>query len=197
MKNQQFKSVTLSRVKTVNNILKIWSLAQDSDKYDWYTEAYDFAVCLTKVSQVNVPQACGIIAAFSPLKTWDQNKAIALSFVTTGKAGHMGAFVKKAQAILQAETEEDILRILSGRKIQSFFLNILYPAEALSLTIDRHALSVALGHWITETEYAGMTARQYAFFSECYRHAAKRLNVNPLLVQSATWLVWRRIKKTF
>ena len=85
MKKQQFKSVTLSRVKTVNNILKIWNLSQDSDKYDWYTEAYEFAVCLTKVSQVNVPQACGIIAAFSPLKTWDCNKAIALSFVTTGK----------------------------------------------------------------------------------------------------------------
>lgn len=192
---QVHKNLVLSRTKTVNNILKIWALASESDKYDWYAEAHEFAQGLT--GNLRLDQACGIVAALSPMKTWEQNKTQAIKLVNTGNCGHMRTFVNKALAISRAIDETDILRILAGRKIQSFFLNILYPERAISLTIDRHALSIALGHWIDRSEYTGMTAKQYQFFADCYRHAAARLNVNPLLIQSATWLVWRRIKKEY
>jgi hypothetical protein len=131
------------------------------------------------------------------MKFWEQNKLLAAQLVSTGRAGHMKVFVNKALAIGRADSESDILRILSGKKIQAFYLNIRYPEKVINLTIDRHALSVALGHWSTPEEYTGMTVKQYAFFSECYRHAAAKLGVTPLLVQSATWLVWRRIKASW
>jgi hypothetical protein len=139
-----------------------------------------------------------VLAALSPRKTWDENKNQAIKLVKTGDCGHMRVFKEKAlQIIAGSGNEADILKVLNGRKITSFYLNIRYPDKAINLTIDRHALSVALGYWTSDSDYTGLTTRQYEFFSECYRHVAARLSVSPLLVQSATWVVWRRIKKDY
>jgi hypothetical protein len=194
MKKQVFKSVRLTRVKAVRNILKIWELTHESDRYDWYNEAQIFARTFAG-NELDVNKFCGLLACFSPLKSWDQNKKLAAEFYLTGDCGHMKAFKLKGTAIMASDGDEKhILSILKGAKISAFYLNIRYPDKAISLTIDRHALSVALGYSIKDTEYA-MTAGQYKFFSECYRHAAAKVGVNPLVMQSATWLMWRRLKK--
>jgi hypothetical protein len=196
---QVHKNIVLSRTKTVNNILKIWNLADKSDKYDWYRSANRFAGFLFSLDEgINLNQAAGIIAALSPVKQWKQNKKCAIELILSGDCGHMKQFKNKALAILHSSgSEEDILKILHGQKIQNFYLNIRYPKLAIALTIDRHALSVCLGRWIDQTEYSGLTGKQYQFFAECYRIAALKLNVSPLLVQSVTWLVWRRIKQNY
>lgn len=195
---QVHKNVVLSRTKTVNNILKIWNLSQPEDRYDWYNEAYHFALSVSEVTDLNINQVCGVIAALSPRKTWEQNKIQAVQFIKTGNCGHMNAFKDKAARIIACSGNEDqILKILNGAKITSFYLNIRYPQQSINITIDRHALSICLGRWINEFDYTGMTAKQYAFFSDCYRHAAAKLAVSPLLVQSVTWVVWRRIKKDY
>ena len=195
---QVHKHLELSRTKVVNNILKIWALASDADKYDWYQEAHDFSLAIARASGCTTSQACGIIAALSPMKLWELNKRIALEFALHQTANvHTKVFIDKARRILTASSDEEILNILHGAKLQAFYLNLRYPEKAISLTIDRHALSVALGHWITPEEYTGMTVKQYQFFSDCYRHAAAKLAVNPLYVQSVTWLVWRRVKTSY
>lgn len=192
---QVFKTKQLTRTKAVNNILKIWNLTSDADRYDWYNEALTFAKTFT-ANELEVNKFCGLIACFSPLKTWEQNKKLAADFWYTGNCGHMESFKSKGRQILASQgTEKEILKILKGAKISSFYLNIRYPDKAISLTIDRHALAIALGRNIGDREYA-MTAKQYKFFSDCYRHAAAKVNVNPLIMQSATWVIWRRIKKT-
>jgi hypothetical protein len=63
------------------------------------------------------------------------------------------------------------------------------------VTIDRHALSVALDYWVSDEEYSGMTKKQYEFFRDCYIWTADSIGVSPLRLQSATWVVFRRIKK--
>lgn len=195
---QIHKNVVLSRTKTVNNILRIWNLSQPEDRYDWYTEAYKFALSVSEVTGLTINQVAGVIAALSPLKTWEQNKIQAMQMIKTGNCGHMKAFKGKAAQIIASNgNEEGILKILKGSKITSFYLNIRYPDKSINLTIDRHALSVCLGRWVSDLDYSGMTVKQYQFFSDCYRHAAARLNVSPLLVQSATWVVWRRIKREY
>lgn len=197
---QVHKGITLSRTKTVNNILKIWLLAQPEDRYDWYAEAYNYALEISKLAPnlLNVNQSAGVIAALSPCKSWNQNKKEALKMIVTGDCGHIKAFKQKAAAIIASSgTEDEVLRILNGNKIQAFYLNMRYPEKSLHLTIDRHALSVCLNRWITEDDYRGMTKKQYLFFSECYRHAAAKLGISALLVQSATWLTWRKIKREF
>lgn len=190
---QVFKNVELSRTKVVNNILKVYDLCSDSDKYDWYQEANNFASILHQ----NINIACGVIASLSPMVTWDINKRLAkMAFICDPermKCIKIGAY--KAKAIIDSDgNEQTILKILNGNKIKSFYLNIRYPDKAIALTIDRHALSIALNQKYTDELYRSMTAKQYEFFSQCYRHAAAKRNINPLIMQSATWVYYRKNK---
>lgn len=203
---QVFKGQTLSRTKVKNNILKIWELTEEGDRFDWYTEANSFCKQFDNSLQVlHQPKgevihsiACGVVAALSPVKTWEQNLKCAIQMLETGDCGHMKQFKDKAKRIIKSDgTDEAILDILNGNKISAFYLNIKYPEKANVTTIDRHALSIALGRWVTEEDYRGMTTNQYEFFVQCYALAAMKVNVSPLLMQSATWVKWRKIKKDY
>lgn len=192
---QAFKGKTLTLKKTVNNIVKVYNNSDKFSNNDWYKEANDYAGYLANIFDIKISVACGIIAALSPIKTWNENKLIAYSFLQSGKAGHVKLFLEKAKAILECGGEvEDICTILNGRKITSFFLNILNPSNSQNITIDRHALSIALGRNIKEQEGVGITKRQYEFFVTAYKAAGAKLNISPVLVQSVTWQTWRDAK---
>lgn len=75
-----------------------------------------------------------------------------------------------------------------------FFLNIAFASDLQTVTIDRHALDVALAGRL-DTEKRQMTSKQYEFFCNCYRIAAAKRGVPPYLMQSATWVKWRKMKK--
>ena len=203
MVNQVFKGEVLSRTKVKNNILRIWKLCGDVDIYDWYREANGFAIELidnipADSNTVAIRKACGVIAALSPVKQWEQNKICAIDMIKTGDCGHMKVFKGKARRILEnGNSEKNILEILKGRKISSFFMNILYPDNAEIVTIDRHALSVALGYRINNETYQGITKNQYDFFVDCYRLASESVSVSPALMQSATWVKFRKIKNNY
>lgn len=210
MKKQVFKNEVLTRTKVRNNILKIWEQTTDADRYDWYAEAQRFAKTQDLEYHLPVATVCGVIAALSPMVSWERNKELTIIALINWEAGNspetmpcLKANARKAWEILgmtlssKEKMENEILDILKGDKVSSFFLNILYPDQAISITIDRHALSICMGQWLTEESVRTMTAKQYEFFSECYRWTAAQLGINPLVLQSATWLVWRRIKKQY
>jgi len=206
MTKQVFKGETLTRTKVKNNILRIWYMTSEEDRHDWYQEAYDFAESLARTMGAynyqhklkNVSKVCGVIAALSPMKRWENNKVIAEDLINTGTCGHTKTFVKKAQDVLASDgSDEAILDILNGNKISAFYLNIRYPDEAKVMTIDRHALSIALGRWVTDNQEMSMTKGQYEFFVQCYIMAAMQVGVSPLLMQSATWTKWRTIKQEY
>ena len=195
MIQQQFKGLSLTRTKVRNQIIRFYeNETTDADKFDWYADAKSFAVNLSTEFDVPANVVCGLIAALSPVKQWNQNKNCVLSLLLGNGGKHMKQFVDKAQRILELDdaTDTTILDVLNGRKISAFYLNIMHPNRDEVVTIDRHALSIALGHWVTDEEYSGMTAKQYAFFVECYQLAAKKLNINGLLLQSSTWVAWRK-----
>jgi hypothetical protein len=196
-KKQVFKSAVLTRAKVRNNILKVWNMSDDQDRYDWYQSANDWCASLSHLSGLSLIQTAGIVAALSPVKTWDQNLECAHGFVMRGEAKHMGQFMDKAARIKNVTdiSYEQVLEILNGRKISSFFINILHPDKSTNVTIDRHALSVALDYWVSDEEYSGMTKKQYEFFRDCHIWTADSIGVSPLRLQSATWVVFRRIKK--
>lgn len=198
MAKQLFKGEVLTRTKVVNRIVSTYLKSNDVDRYDWYLDAHNYAKYLASTFNVSLVVAAGVISALSPVKLWSQNKKIAYTFIKSGgtTGGHMKQFLDKARVVLQvAQSEEDVIKILNGRKIVSFFLNILHPADGSRVTIDRHALTIATGNICTEEMYSGMTKSQYDFFVECYKKAAEKLGVSPLLVQSATWVYYRKNKK--
>ena len=205
MVTQIFKGTPLTRTKVKNNILKIWDLADESEKFNYYQDAHDFCKrfensleLLHQPKKLTHSIACGVVAALSPVKTWNQNKLCTINMLETGDCGHMKQFKDKAKRIINCDgSDEAILEILNGRKISAFYLNIKYPNLANNLTIDRHALSIALGYWTTNEDYQGMTAHQYNFFVQCFTLAAIKVGVSPLLMQSATWVKFRKIKKDY
>ena len=198
MTKQIFKGEVLTRTKVVNRLVATYLKTGSEDRYDWYLDAHNYAIYLAKTFNVSVVVASGIISALSPVKRWEENKKLAFTFIKTGGdcGGHMKQFLDKARLILQvATTEEDVIKILNGRKIVSFFRNILHPNDPTLVTIDRHALSLALGVSSTDELYSGMTKLQYEFFVHCYQRAAEKLGISPLLLQSATWVYFRNNKK--
>ena len=204
MTKQLFRGETLTRTKVKNNILRIWNMTSQEDRHDWYLEANRFALDLSTsgdccgIDRRSHSRACGVIAALSPMKRWENNKQIAKDLIETGNCGHTKTFVQKAKDILKSDgSDEAILEILSGNKISAFYLNIRYPDEAKVMTIDRHALSIALGRWVTDNQEMKMTTKQYEFFVQCYVQAAMQVGVSPLLMQSATWTKWRTIKTEY
>jgi hypothetical protein len=52
---------------------------------------------------------------------------------------------------------------------------------------------VALGRVATDEEQA-LSKSQYKFFEDCYKWTADSLGIRPLLLQSITWEMWRKIK---
>lgn len=199
---QKFKNKTLYTKTTVDNILRVYDEA--NDKSDWYQDAHDFANKQAgkyvydggRTNSLSEARAkvCGIIAALSPLKSWQENKNITISFLRDGKGKHTKLFKDKAQAILDSNGDVDeIATILNGNKITSFFLNILNPQTSQAVTVDRHAISVALNKNVTG-DYS-MTVNQYEFFQNCYRTAASKRGIRPLQMQAVTWVQWRIAKK--
>lgn len=193
-----FKGQQLTVTKCKNNIIRVFDQTSDEDRTDWYWAAREFAEELSDRYGVSVMTVAGIIAALSPMKRWSENKRLTENFFEGVHVGHMNTFLNKAICIYlerRTSTTDDILEILNGNKIRSFFTNIMFPLEADTVTIDRHALSVALGRKTTQLDYSNMTNDQYEFFVQCYKEAAKKLGESPVLVQSATWVWYRKQSK--
>ena len=188
MSKQKFNHKIYTTTKVVNNILKVYNIADEPN--DWYNEANCFAHMLgvkhlnngnDMLPTTTFAKVCGIIAALSPLKSWEENKKIAEVFLMTGKGKHTKAMTQKAKDILASDGEiETISDILNGSKITSFFLNILQPQKSQAVTIDRHAVSIAVGRKIVGDKLQ-MSVTQYEFFANCYRIAALKLLVKPLV----------------
>lgn len=107
MTNKYLKVKPLQDTKVKNNILRIWHMTSEEDRHDWYQEAYTFAESLTRTMEAynyqhklkNISKVCGVIAALSPMKRWENNKVIAEDILKHGTCGHTKTFVKKAQKV--------------------------------------------------------------------------------------------------
>lgn len=175
--------------KIVNNILDMYNKSTNDDKLkDWYLNTHNFAVDLSLLFNVHLSKVCGIIAALSPLKHWDQNKECAMSFFETGNGLQFYNLQQKCRDILQASNEKQIANILNGQKITAFFWNIRQPYKDNIVTIDRHAISIALN---CRTER--LTPMQYKFIENCYIKASEKLNITASLLQSITWVTFRKL----
>lgn len=195
----KFKGKTLYRKTVTDNIKSVIASNVSMEGEHWYLHAYKFALALSNKYNVDLIKVCGIIAALSPLKSWDENMRLAETFLSSGYSGHTASQTQKAVDILnynESEPELFILHTLSGNKIKSFFINIYLPTADFAVTIDRHALAVCFGRNATDKESKGITDNQYKFFESCYMQVAKELNMLPNQVQSITWVQWRLQKNT-
>lgn len=152
----------------------------------WYGEAYSLAKELTPADP---SMGAGILAALSPNTSWPQNMARARTFVATGTVGAFGDAVRKATRILAGEAPLDVL---GGPKVRSFYHDIMgLPNE--SVTIDRHAIDIAVGRPLTNAQRATMLkGKGYATLARFYTEVAREYDVTPSQLQAITWVHWRK-----
>jgi hypothetical protein len=82
---------------------------------------------------------------------------------------------------------------LGGPKVRAFFWNIYQPEADDAVTIDRHAVAVALGRPLGDLERARAlsTPRKYRTYAEAYQRAATGLGMPANTLQAITWVRWR------
>jgi|DEB0MinimDraft_10_1074344.scaffolds.fasta_scaffold51618_2 hypothetical protein len=210
-----------SRTKIKNNIMKVYNVSLESEKNDWYKEANVFGSQVSEFlfnytgREVSKRQVLGIVSALSPLKEWSKNKDLAVDLIYSGDCGHMQRNKQKALDILNLQYsgsghpmdsqrdevfkeenvyyDDEILKILNGDKTKRFYLNMVYPSGG-GVTVDRHAIAIAIGRTATDKEQS-ISSAVYTFLEECYIMTSETLGLTPLHLQSITWQAWKRIKK--
>jgi len=203
MKQIKIKGKRVYKKALIDNILDVYWAASSNvvaEGYSWYRHANNLAITMSKISGLKTFQCAGIIAALSPLSSWEQNKKNAIAYAEGRRTGlHTKAMMKKCEMIEKSTTFEEVWDVLNGDKIKSFALNILdYGRFCSTVTIDRHAIGVAYGKVISDKDRPQLTARQYEFISDAYIQATKQLRAEtsnkfllPQELQAITWVQWR------
>jgi len=221
MKTIKIGGIDYSRTKIKNNIMKVYNVSLESEKNDWYKEANVFGSQVSEFlfnytgREVSKRQVLGIVSALSPLKEWSKNKDLAVDLIYSGDCGHMQRNKQKALDILNLQYtgnghpmdsqrdevfkeenvyyDDEILKILNGDKTKRFYLNMVYPSGG-GVTVDRHAIAIAIGRTATDKEQS-ISSAVYTFLEDCYIMTSETLGLTPLHLQSITWQAWKRIKK--
>lgn len=176
----------------VDNILSVFDQATDSEYKEgmtWYNKAN--AWCWG-IDHLNYKRAAGVLAALSPMLSWDLNVRYA-EMVYAGKT-RIPCLQKNAAKAIAIKNGWNALDILSGPKVTAFYHNIVnpYSDDYRYVTIDRQAIDIANG-------YAGSHNNAYRKVHEdmaiAYVDAAHEIGILPLQMQAVTWVTWRNLKR--
>ncbi len=157
---------------------------------DWYANSQELAMAATVGSKVT---ACGVVAALSPQTSWAQNVKNASTFWETGTAPTLGASIAKADRIRHGVHP---LNVLGGNKVRSFYCNLVDPEDNRFVTVDRHAVAIALGGKVAKADKALELAGGYEMVQNAYIKVANDLGSVANSVQAITWLGWRTVHAT-
>jgi len=194
-------------VRNINKIFKLATPEEVRDGIVWYARAQALAKRVALDHDMPLRIVVGVIAALSPNNKWErnvQNAADLIAAYLNGdgpeavKVSCYNAMKNKAWGILETmpETDDEVMTMLNGQKIISFFCNIMGHDTC---TIDGHALNIARGERVGLTDAkTNVGKKAYGELQAAYARAAKKAIVNgrPLKafeMQAITWVAWKRI----
>lgn len=202
----------------VKNILTVYNLATDVEKADgisWYADANKIAKRFAKKYKQPVKTVCYVMAALSPNNKWQRNITDTDRVLRDYTCGYLGSMVTlyeagekdalkgiactytanliKAFRILETG---DVTFIGKGLKTNNFALNIYTPKND-NVTIDYHAISIALGvrHTIDSVQGKYFLGKNYEALANAYREAGAKVGLSASEIQAVTWTSWRNIDK--
>ncbi len=173
------------KAKIYETIAKLDATNYESS-LDWYFILHDYAQTLADKNGLTLLQTAGIISALSPMVLFQTNLRDAERFCATRSIANLATYKKqrmKALEIIGAKTEEEVLRILGGRKTKAFFLNIYKPHKSLDVVIDTHMIRFFGFH--------SLTPKRYKYGSDLISEVAQELNLKPHQVQALVWVGMR------
>ncbi len=187
-----------SPAEMVDSVLSIVGEATDSEYINgqtWYARAHRVAC---ELDPSNHDRASGVLAALSPQTSWHTNIGLATEAYANGAdtIGHFQNAIDKASDILMGAHPVDIL---GGRKVRSFYCNIAHPNRPGRVTVDRHAVAIALGTDPSLARFDPIDPHLldrvgvYQLVASAYRGAARELGIYPHECQAIAWVTWRRL----
>lgn len=183
------------------NLFRYYAMATDEELESgeqWYKDAHVLTKYAAHDLDVSHSVFVGVVAAISPMRSWDSNIGDAVDLVKywqdTGETQSCPVFCpvgrkpfETAQRILESG---DYVGILSGQKVTSFAHNILYPSDPSVVTIDSHAIRAWLGFDRGSTI---KVARSVFLACEAdYMQFAANLGMIPCDAQAIVWQVRKR-----
>lgn len=181
----------------VRNILAAFNASSTDDKVngrDWYSDARALA---TTLDPADPERAAAVIAVLSPMLSWPMNVRGAQDIYAGRKFRGLTGNGDKAERIRDGA---DPAAVVSGRKVTSFWRNICDPTDERAVTVDRHAIDIAMGR-VTDDDTRNAVLRrkgEYTRVAAAYLRAAELLTERTGVawagseVQAVTWVYWRR-----
>ena len=188
-----------------DHILSVYWKATRSERRQgltWYADAREVAAEVARVGDLpTVRHGAGVLAALSPQTDWHSNIGLAFDAAVAGTADDLPHFADacdKATAVLSASDQPE--NVLGGRKVRSFYANIYRPDRPGPVTVDRHAVAIALrGAADSDRRSGNADARllerigTYQCVAAAFRGAARSVGIHPHEMQAVTWVTWRRL----
>ena len=182
--------------------------SDETNGRNWYESANEIAIAFAEKYGFSVAQVCGVISALSPACNWSTNVA---DTATVLKACKAGISAERVTVSTYGPNKFKAYRILEGSpyvltvaaqfktdtKTKAFFYNILCLKQHSCVTVDRHAMAIALGSTGTDHSVLQITPLRYRSIAEAYRRAAHVLGYSaPCMLQACTWVAFRRVYST-
>lgn len=168
----------------------------------WYPDGQELAAA---IGQGDLEKGAGVLSAFSPQTGW------AVNMRNAAKSLQLGRALGPGEGMITGNMQRQAQKMIDGGKIEDVFkapktlafARLLKhgedpPEEKLgNVVIDRHALSVAVGHRMTRDELDDSPIgdnRYYQHVADQYRQAAAAISkrdgkqVTPSQLQAITWL---------
>lgn len=169
----------------------------------WYWSANSVAYNMAKRYGFSVAQVAGVLSTLSPSVLWTTN----IHDTETMLSGYRQGFpVKKITVSTYGQFKDKCFRILEGKpetfsvedqftkdtKTHAFYWNILTPTGSTYVTVDRHAIGVALASHGNDHLKLRMTHNRYRNLSAAYVKAAHVLGyATPATLQATCWVAYR------
>ena len=187
-----------------DNVLQVIAQAtpaEEAEGMGWYSAAHHHAAEIAATYGISLSSAAATIAALSPQSGWTENLRLAHEAAEHAQAGrtdliggHTVDACTKASQILRGA---DPRHVLGGRKVRSFYANILRPETPGPVTVDRHAVSILADDRGEERKRTLDRMGAYQHCTALYRDAGRTLGVMPHQAQAISWVTWRRIHDVY
>ena len=182
----KLKGVQYLKADMVRRILEEFTAYHGDPTF--YHQAHEYAIGVSDRFGVELDRTVGVMAALSPMTSWDLNKKNLETMLSGLPVRYLGKQLDKADKIL-FDKVVDIPDVLSGDKTVAFWDNIMRTDQSELVTVDRHASSLVLGG-----RDVNLHSSAYGYISDAFKVAAKELNMVVTQLQSAVWNSWRERK---
>lgn len=184
----------MKTIKPLQNILQHTDAEEYAQGLSWYKEANAFVHELSEMSGYSSDIIARLLAILSPACPWERNKKDATAMALSSSPLEdvvVSTYGNNKRKAIQLLRHGDISQ-LSGKKVVSFYNNIINPDCPKHVTIDRHAIRACLpkNHKAKALD-SDIADAQYRQAEKIYKRLAHRMNLTPCSLQAIVWVTYR------